>query len=117
MFVRQTETPDPWYVWVLPPVVYIGLTWSMLTMSIKRTFGFSTQLHQPLRYVFGAEGVGVHAEAGSSSYEWNQFVRVLEIPEWFLLYQNQATFNPVPKSAFSAEQLDQFRGLLASKGL
>jgi hypothetical protein len=117
MFSRQSEQPDPWYVWILPPVLFVGLIWMLFNLSIKKSFAFSTQLHHPLQYTFGEDLIEVQSEAGTATYQWPEFERVRELPEWLLLYQNQVKFNPIPVSAFSAEQLDAFRNLLVLKGL
>jgi len=60
-----------------------------------------------------AAGIHLRWSCGSSDVEWKNFIRWSECRNDFLLHKSPASFDIVPKRAFSPEQLSEFRGLLA----
>jgi YcxB-like protein len=61
------------------------------------------------------DGTGIHWrwDGGTADIEWKNVIRYLESNNEFFLYGSPAAFNMVPKRALSAEQLTEFRSLLA----
>ncbi len=59
------------------------------------------------------EGVHLRWSGGTSDLECNNFTRQLEDKNQFLLYTSPILFTVVPKRAFTAEQLSEFRTIVA----
>lgn len=86
--------------------------------SIRKGFEMSPHLHTPLRCHLTEDDFQVITEEVQNSYTWDIFWKAREVPEWFLLHQNEKVYNYVPKRAFdSAAEIDEFRKFLQTKGL
>jgi hypothetical protein len=47
--------------------------------------------------------------------KWGNFIRFLESDDIFMLFHSDLIFNILPKRAFAADEIDQFRELLRRK--
>ncbi len=103
---------------MLPIVIFIPVwRWSMERMY-KKTFAQQTNLHHPITYTFTDELITAESFSGTSTMDWSAFQKVVEAPDFFVLYQNNAVGNPVLKSGFLHENdLNRFRNLVSSKSL
>lgn len=110
--------PQQGLFWFLVFLVFAAVWFFVFRFILRRTFKAAVNLHDPVRYIFEEKEVRVETAALNTSYQWNDFQKAVEMPEWFLLYQNKSVFNPVPKSAFVSEaDIRQVRNLLTTKGL
>jgi YcxB-like protein len=70
---------------------------------------------RPRTLTVDAIGAHWHWFGGSSVLAWKSFIRWHEGKNEFVLYTSPATFDIVPKRAFSEEELKDFRGLLSQE--
>lgn len=67
-----------------------------------------------LNYDFSDEGVVVKGENVDSKFGWNMVDKVVESNSQILIYQNKVVFNIINKTAFTGEQLADFKSLVNS---
>ena len=86
--------------------------------SMRKGFEMSPHLQLPLRYHITDADFQVVTDEEQNAYAWEDFWKAREVPEWFLLHQNERVYNFVPKRAFnSPAEVDEFRKFLQTKGL
>jgi hypothetical protein len=91
--------------------LWAGIIWASPWLFAKRMFGPS--LKGPRTIQVDAGGLHLRWSGGKSDFAWNNFIRYLEGKNHFLLYTSRALFTVVPKRAFGAQQLFEFRTILA----
>jgi len=74
----------------------------------------SPAFRETIEYAFSPDGVKMTAPDVHSFTGWNKVQRVIELRDWFLIYQNRMVFHPVPKKDFDRGALELFRMLLKS---
>ena len=104
---------------MLLPIAIIVPVWRwLMTRMYKKAFAQQENLQHPISYNFTEEQVASKSFSGESSMNWDAFEKVLELPEFFLLYQTSAIANPVLKSGFENEgEISRFRALVDNKKL
>lgn len=92
-------------LWFLMMIV----CWFLLPARIfKGSDMFRVRFHAEI----DEQGLALHAESGSSRWEWKKFSQYLESPHFFHLYFSGRSFFLIPKEAFVGEELDKARKLL-----
>lgn len=104
---------------VLFPLVF-GL--SILTGVFVIPFGWFTirrrreLIEEPVEMVIDATGITRITSTNQSHVDWQVYVRVREVGDWFFLDTGAGANYPIPKRAFSPEDLAGFRRLVAAAG-
>jgi hypothetical protein len=109
------NSPAVWKVTSLYPLgLFYGCAFLwILPWWAARLFSKRPSMQEPLTLTLDATGADWHWDSGSSVLAWKSFTRWHEGKNGFVLYTSSATFNIVPKRAFSEEELKDFRGLLS----
>jgi len=89
------------------------LLWVQPRWAARNQFSKQPRVQSCRTLVADTAGIHLRWSGGSSDLEWKNFIRWFECKSNFLLYSSPASFDIVPKRAFSPEQLSEFRGLLA----
>jgi hypothetical protein len=100
------------------PAIAVGfgyLLWPFVffTGMAKRDFKKHPNLAGPKLLRASEDGLGIESENSRSENKWPLFTNFRETPRVFLLYVGATRFMIIPKRAFSAAALDQFRALLS----
>jgi len=105
-------------LYLLVIVVFAIFMYFSTQRSIRKVFEMSPHLNLPLRYHITEDEFLVITDEVQNSYTWDAFWKAREVPEWFLLHQNERVYNYVPKRAFnSPAEVEEFRKFLVMKGL
>jgi len=105
-------------LYLLVIVVFAIFMYFSTQRSIRKVFEMSPHLNLPLRYHITEDEFQVITDEVQNSYTWDAFWKAREVPEWFLLHQNERVYNYVPKRAFnSPAEVEEFRKFLVMKGL
>lgn len=116
--INAAINPSNGLVWLFSYLLFAVVWYFIFRLILQRTYKAATNLHDSVQYVFGETEIHVSNANSETTHQWSAFQKAVEMPEWFLLYQNKTVFNPLPKSAFGSETaLQQFRNLLKMKGL
>ena len=96
---------------MLPVVMAMGIK-----LKISRMVNKAAIKIEPSVFVFDNEAVEVRAESYSSRIGWNNFIRVRELKEDFIFYQNEIVYFSIPKRSFENEStIDEFRHLIRDR--
>ena len=102
---RLLVVVGPW-VLVFAAIVY----W--VIRSRRKQFEGHQMLQRVQALEAGDEGLVLSDGVSRTDWKWLAFERFAESTNLFLLFLEKKTAVPVPKRAFTAEQLEAFRGLL-----
>jgi YcxB-like protein len=106
-------------VWKLSSLFPLGLfygcafLWILPWWAARLLFHKRPSIQGPQTLTVDATGAYWHWDSGSSALAWSNFIRWHEDKNGFVLYTSPATFNIVPKRAFSEAELKEFRRLLS----
>ena len=94
--------------------------WGMLLIfwrrfSLARTFKKEKTLQQAFDVLIDDSGVELSNQNGRTLSRWPAIQKVAESNDLFLLICGQRTFHVIPKRAFAAGEMEQFRTLLQQK--
>lgn len=107
-------TEPPYFSLAFGLLVVILLPLSIASSARKR-FSSGSALHETIVYEFTDDNMLIKGESFGSELSWSKVLKVVELKDWILIYQNRAVANAIPKSSFSSEQLVEFRQLAISK--
>ena len=88
-----------------------------LYRSAQKHYQSNKRIQEKLTYTFDEEKMHVSGESFEGTSDWKNVHKVSELKEYMMIYQSRATANMIPKSAFSPEQLSQFKAILKNKNL
>jgi hypothetical protein len=77
--------------------------------AARRQFNTSPSSKGPIDLEVSDSGLHFRSPTTDSKMSWQNFARVLESKSMFLLFTSVQAFLVVPKRAFTAEQLNEFR--------
>lgn len=84
----------------------------------RRQYASSKRLQELRSYEFSQEQIKMRSESNSADYKWSGIHEVKFSGAWVLIFLSRAEAMFIPQSAFSAQQLTDFKTLLANvKGL
>lgn len=116
--INAAINPSQAWVWLSSYLLFAVVWYFIFRLILQRTYKAATNLHDSVQYIFDETEIHVSNASSQTTHQWSAFQKAVEMPEWFLLYQNKTVFNPLPKSAFDSEtELQRFRNLLKTKGL
>jgi hypothetical protein len=73
-------------------------------------------IEEPVEMIVDRTGITRVTSTNQSHIDWQVYVRVREAGDWFFLDSGAGANFPIPKRAFSAEDLATFRRLVAEAG-
>ena len=93
-------------------VMWILILWVSPYFSARSQFRGSRTAQGPKTLEASATELTFRSEHGSSHLQWSCFVAWVEEKQVFALFTNPKVFVLLPKRAFTAEQIGEFRELL-----
>ncbi|GEM_PF-1009575 len=85
-------------------VGFVGYFALFLKFKCKKIYRQQRNLQLPYEFSWDSSGIEMKNEMGKGRIEWSDFVKFKESKKVILLYQSDALFNIVPKTAFENEQ-------------
>ena len=80
----------------------------------KKIYAQQKSLHLRYEVAWDVVAMDVTTAQGALHYLWADFIRWSESKTTVVIYQSDAMFNFVPKSAFKNDDLDDFRSKLVA---
>jgi YcxB-like protein len=93
-------------------LVFIPVYWIMLKRSATSIAQHMPQFLEPRTVTINQSGIEVQATTFTTDYQWAGIVKTVETKAAFLLFSSAVSALIIPKSAFEAEQLAQFKKLI-----
>jgi len=80
--------------------------------SGRRQFRGSPSAQSPMTIEASDAGLAVHSAYGESKVSWSAYIAWAEAKSLFVILPQPRIYVPIPKRAFTEEQLNEFRELL-----
>jgi|GEM_PF-6672547 hypothetical protein len=78
-------------------------------------FNGNEKFRELQKIVFSNDGLDYETRGGRSKIEWSYYNKFLESKNTFILIYGKSLYSIIPKRAFNAVQLEDFKKLLAEK--
>lgn len=79
--------------------------------SSRRAYKTNKNLQERMTYIFDQDEMHVNGESFKSSVSLKSIYQLKESREWLLLYQSKTSFNIIPKSSMTDEQIKTIKSL------
>jgi YcxB-like protein len=109
---RAIQNLAPLYV-----ILMFWILWFLGTpyLSARSQFRASPSTKTPINFTFTDEGLHFRSKLADSKVDWSAYVNWVEEKAIFAVFPHPRIFIVIPKRAFSADQLIEFRELLCEK--
>ena len=103
------------------PIIYQYITLSLIAVAqpaiifitIWRNYYSSNQLRENLEIELASEMIKINDESYYMEIEWEKLFKIVEKPNWFLMYQNNLSAIIIPKKDMNSADIVDFRKLLS----
>jgi hypothetical protein len=82
--------------------------------SAKKSFSSNERINEKIIYEFTEDKIKITGETFNSELSWEKTYKILELKNWFLIYQSSLIANVIPKNAFG-DDLKEFKELIGRK--
>lgn len=114
-----------YYTHMLPvpkPTFYQYVTLMIITViqpftiykTILKNYNTSSHLKEELKIECTTECIKVKGESFYTEFTWAKMYKVVELKDWFVIYQNNLSANLIPKKSFLPHQVNEFKQMLKS---
>ena len=83
-------------------------------LTIRKNYYSGNHLQEPLQIELLPEDIKMTGNSFYMEIKWEKMFKIVELPNWFLLYQNNLSAIIIPKKAFNERQENEFRKILRS---
>jgi len=84
----------------------------MVIRTIRRTYRSSSYLQEPLSIVFDRSKIRMTGVSFYMELIWSETHKVVELDDWFMIYQNTISAIIAPKRSFAPGKADEFKRML-----
>ncbi len=106
---RDRQSFNSFQPFFILTAVWCCLYWGAPYLSARRQFRGSPSANAPTTLGIDDSGLRFGSQHADSSVAWSAFVKYLEGKDVIALFTSPLCFKVIPKRAFTAEQLTQFR--------
>ena len=78
----------------------------------RKIYKGSRPLNEEIEYEMNEEKIVAKGATFAGERNWGKPYRVVELRDWFAIYDSKIMFNPIPKSSMTMEQQTELRDLL-----
>jgi hypothetical protein len=114
--IAQLFVASASFVSALPGLVFsVGaliLIWATPSLSAHRQFRNTPSAHDPMTMDASDAGLEIHSVHADSKVAWSAYMEWGEHKAVFVILPQPRIYVPIPKRAFTDEQLNEFRELL-----
>lgn len=86
-----------------------------IIVSSKRNFYSNQLLQEEMEYEFTEEQMKIKGESFSSEVQWNKTNRIIEIKDWFLIFQSKISANLIPKKNLSEKEINEIKTIFSKQ--
>jgi len=91
------------FVFLIPVLIYI---------RAKKSYAANLRLQEEIEYEFTDDRMLQRATSFTSERDWSRTYKIEEVKNFFLIYESSATFNIIPHSSLTPEEVNQLRYIL-----
>jgi len=102
------------------PIIYQYLTLGLIVLAqpiviyttIRTVYYSSNQISEPLEMQILPEEIKIHGESFYMDVKWEKIFKIIEKPDWFLIYQNSLSAIIIPKKALQESEIMNLKKIL-----
>lgn len=102
------------------PFVFSSIVLFLLPVSVyyssRKNYKTNTRLQEEVTYNISEEEIKVRGDSFSSEMTWEKTYKVLELKDWFLIYQNKMAANIIPKVSIG-ENIKDLRNIVKTRNI
>ncbi|MBK8497956.1 MAG: YcxB family protein [Flavobacteriales bacterium] len=106
--------PEPQIFQCITMALIVVVQPLMIFLTIRRTYISSNHLLEPLLMEFDQERIRMTGDFFYMEVIWAKTFKVVELRDWFMIYQNTMSAVIAPKRSFAPGEVDEFRRMLRS---
>ena len=91
------------FVFVVPVLIYV---------NAKKRYAANLRLQEEIEYEFTDDRMLQRAASFTAERDWSRTHKIEEVKNFFLIYESSATFNMIPHSSLTPEEVNQLRYVL-----
>ncbi len=99
-------------------LIFLVLFSVYLFFSVRRSTGraykSNQRLHEPISWDISGHMATISGKSFSSSLDLNKCHRIIELKEWFLLYENNTIFHFISKKGLTLNEIDELRQIFGN---
>lgn len=113
-FSNPSSLDSPPYLMLVFPVFILAFP-LLVYYGARKNFKTNARLKERMSYEFTNEGLRITGQSFESNLSWDGVHRLVEAKKWILVYESASLAIPIPKSAFTPDQLSEFKEFLKSQ--
>ena len=113
---RLQDKTGGWFIVFVGSFLFVDC-YVLAPYRLRRMFRRSPNTSAPRRVVITEDGIKIALPNSSEEVRWGAFQKAHELENEFLLMYSPVSFVILPKRAFDAVGLEEFRSVLRAKGL
>jgi len=106
--------PEPQYYQYTTLALIAVVQPTALFFITRKSYRSSSHLQEKVEMEFTPEHIRLRGDTFVTELTWAAVFKVVELPQWFMVYHNSLTAILVPKRSFHAAQEQEFKHLLRS---
>jgi hypothetical protein len=106
--------PKPSYYQYLTLILITIVQPFVIFTTIRANYNSSSHLREPLEIEFTRDEVKVKGDSFYMELKWIKIFKVLELKNWYLIYQNNLSAIIIPKKSFQNDQEEKLREMVRS---
>jgi len=106
-----TPGRPPYIQIFLAVVALVFLPITIYTSSVK-SYKASQRIQEPIEYNFTHDKLTITGSTFKGEREWGKTYKILELKNYFLIYENNMVFNLIVKTAMSPAEVSELREIL-----
>lgn len=86
-------------------------------LTVKKGFKSNKILQEQHIYTFMSEKIHIKGETFESEFNWSSIHKIIEVDDWFVVYQSAQLMNMISKRNLTNEEVLEFRNIVKKSGV
>ncbi len=100
------------YIQLVIAIFILGYLPFFFYWNAKKFYSSNERLKEKIAYTFTDSHIIIQGESFHSELTWEKTHKIVELRNWWLIFQNRNSANAIPKRCFSNESLVKFKELI-----
>lgn len=113
-YLNFLPVPKPTYYQYLTLILITAVQPLVIFWTVKRNYESSSHLKEKLEIEFTDKEIKITGDSFYTELTWAKTYKVVELKDWFMIYQNTLSAILIPKKSFLLNQNEEFKQMLIS---
>ena len=111
-YLHITDLPEPVIYQYLTLIFIVVVQPIVIFTTIRKTYRSSNHISEMLEMEILQKEIRITGESFYMEVKWEKMFKIVEKPNWFLIYQNEFSAIIIPKKNISPDEIGRFRDIL-----